>query len=102
MHAREAVGLAGLLGSGASRMLRRLFGVEQAVEVEVRGARRRLANPEQAIDAGIGMVPGERRLGLIVNQSVRDNILLPNLDALSRLGVLDRAAGGPALRCRIP
>ena len=32
------------------------------------------------------MVPGERRLGLMMNQSVRDNILLPNLDALSRVG----------------
>ena len=39
------------------------------------------------------MVPGERSLGLVLNQSVRDNILLPNLDALSRLGWLDRAAG---------
>ncbi len=93
LHAREAVGLAGLLGSGTSRMLRSLFGVEQPVEVEIRGRRRRFAGPKQAIDAGIGMVPGERRLGLIMNQSVRDNILLPNLDALSRLGVLDRPAG---------
>ena len=39
------------------------------------------------------MVPGERALGLVMNQSVRDNILLPNLAALSRLGVLDRRAG---------
>jgi ABC-type sugar transport system ATPase subunit len=28
-----------------------------------------------------------------VNQSVRDNILLPNLDALTRIGWLDRNAG---------
>jgi ABC-type sugar transport system ATPase subunit len=39
------------------------------------------------------MVPGERALGLIMNQSVRDNILLPNLDALTRVGWLDRDAG---------
>ena len=39
------------------------------------------------------MVPGERSLGLVMNQSVRDNILLPNLDALSRMGWLDRRAG---------
>ena len=39
------------------------------------------------------MVPGERSLGLVMNQSVRDNILLPNLDALSRAGWLDRSAG---------
>jgi ABC-type sugar transport system ATPase subunit len=90
---REAVGLAGLLGSGTSRMLRRLFGVDAAVTVEVDGARRHLASPVHAIAAGIGMVPGERRLGLVMNQSVRDNILLPNLASLARLGLLDRGAG---------
>ena len=43
--------------------------------------------------AGIGMVPPERALGLVMNQSVRDNILLPNLDMISRRGLIDRAAG---------
>ncbi len=93
LHAREAIGLAGLLGSGTSRMLARLFGIAEPVEVEVGGRRRRLASPHDAIAAGFGMVPGERRLGLVMNQSVRDNILLPNLDALSRVLWLDRAAG---------
>jgi ribose transport system ATP-binding protein len=93
LREREAIGLAGLLGSGTSRMLRRMFGVAEPTNVEVRGIRHRLAGPTHAIAAGIGMVPGERRLGLVMNQSVRDNILLPNLAALSRLGWLDRATG---------
>jgi ABC-type sugar transport system ATPase subunit len=93
LYEREAVGLAGLLGSGTSRMLRSLFGIERPIDVEVRGSKHRFVSPKQAIMAGIGMVPGERRLGLIMNQTVRDNILLPNLDALSRFGVLDRLAG---------
>jgi ABC-type sugar transport system ATPase subunit len=94
IHAREFVGLAGLLGSGADRMIRRLFGAAGApMRVEVAGNERRLASPRDAIAAGIGMVPGERSLGLVMNQSVRDNILLPNLGALSRMGFLDRAAG---------
>src|SRR5262249_42867066 len=45
----EIVGLAGLLGSGAGRMLRPLF-----------------ARPAAAIAAGIGMVPPERSLGLVL------------------------------------
>jgi len=93
VRAREFVGLAGLLGSGADRMIRRLFGASEPTVVEVRSNKHRLASPRDAIAAGIGMVPGERSLGLIMNQSVRDNILLPNLDMLSRLGTLDRVAG---------
>ena len=90
---REVVGLAGLLGSGADRMIRGLFGAasEPAI-VAVRGDTRRLASPADAIAVGIGMVPGERALGLVMNQSVRDNILLPNLDAFARNGWLDRDA----------
>ena len=89
----EIIGLAGLLGSGADRMLRRLFGVAGPASLEVGTHKQRLTNPAGAIAAGIGMVPGERMLGLVMNQSVRDNILLPSLDALSRLGRLDRKAG---------
>jgi ABC-type sugar transport system ATPase subunit len=91
----EVVGLAGLLGSGTDRMMRALFGAaNDSTVVEVGAAERRLRAPADAIAAGIGMVPGERSLGLIMNQSVRDNILLPNLDALSHMGWwLDRRAG---------
>jgi ribose transport system ATP-binding protein len=90
----EIVGLAGLLGSGTDRMIRGLFGAaSEPAMVEVGGNERPLASPGDAIAAGIGMVPGERSLGLVMNQTVRDNILLPNLDALSRMGCLDRDAG---------
>jgi ribose transport system ATP-binding protein len=92
LRAGEVVGVAGLLGSGTERMIRRLFGAAGPAAVEIGSGRRRLRHPADAIAAGIGMVPGERMLGLVMNQSVRDNILLPNLDALSRSGWLDRGA----------
>jgi ABC-type sugar transport system ATPase subunit len=88
------VGLAGLLGSGADRVLRGLFGLgDQPSTVRVNDTPQQLVTPASAVLAGIGMVPGERRLGLVLNQSVRDNILLPSLDRVSRAGRLDRAAG---------
>jgi ribose transport system ATP-binding protein len=94
VHANEVVGLAGLLGSGTDRVLRRLFGVRGGRgSVNIDGKSRRIARPTHAIRAGIGMVPGERRLGLVPSLSVRDNILLPSLDRLTRAGVVDRAAG---------
>jgi ABC-type sugar transport system ATPase subunit len=93
LRAGEVIGLAGLLGSGTERMLRRLFGVAEPTDVAIRNEKRRLKSPANAIAAGIGMVPGERRLGLVMNQSVRDNILLPSLGELSHVVWLDRRAG---------
>ena len=93
LRSGEIVGTVGLLGGGADKMLRRLFGVEEPITVAMRGRRWRLRRPRDAIAAGIGMVPGERARGLIPNQSVRDNILLPNLDMLTHLGMLDGKAG---------
>jgi ribose transport system ATP-binding protein len=94
LRAGEIVGLAGLLGSGAEERLRRLFGIDnRGNAVRVRDAVRRLDGPRAAIAAGIGMVPGERRLGLVMNMSVSDNILLPSLDLLRRGGRLDKRKG---------
>jgi ribose transport system ATP-binding protein len=97
VHVRsgEVIGLAGLLGSGTQRVIRRLFGLDGAPPAKVRINERtcRLDRPQTAIKAGIGMVPGTRRQGLIMSQSVRDNILLPSLDRLHRAGLIDRRAG---------
>ena len=94
IRAGETVGLAGLLGSGTETIMRRLFGVARRVgPIVVDDKPRRLRDPADAIAAGIGFVPGERAVGLILNQSVRDNILLPSLDRISRTFLIDRAAG---------
>ncbi len=96
LRAREVAGLAGLLGSGASAVLHRLFGIGgEPTEIRRDGAVKRIASPTAAVRNGIGFMPGERRLGLIMNLSVRDNILLPSLDRLARggRGRIDRARG---------
>ena len=94
VRAGEVVGLAGLLGSGTDRVLRRLFGVATSARATSASTASRTGSPTRPTPsrAGIGMVPGERRLGLVMNLSVRDNILLPSLDRLSR-GGLDRPRG---------
>jgi ABC-type sugar transport system ATPase subunit len=92
LRANEIMGLAGLLGSGASAVLRRLFGIGgEPIELRRNGAARRIASPPDAVRTGIGFVPGERRLGLVMNLSVRDNILLPSLDVFARGVGIDRA-----------
>ncbi|MEW6453330.1 MAG: sugar ABC transporter ATP-binding protein [Pseudomonadota bacterium] len=92
LRSGEVLGLAGLLGSGTGRVLRRLFGLDAAATVRVNGQDRTLGGPAGAIRSGIGLVSGERRLGLMMNLSVRDNILLPSLNRLTRGGMLDHAA----------
>jgi ribose transport system ATP-binding protein len=93
LRSGEIIGLGGLLGSGTERVVRRLFGVGGTHALRVNGRPTRLATPRAAVKAGIGMVPGERRLGLVMNHSVRDNILLPSIGRLTRGGLIDRAAG---------
>jgi ABC-type sugar transport system ATPase subunit len=93
VRANEIVGLAGLLGSGADRALKRIFGIGGKSVYAQHDRQRRISNPRAAIRSGIGMVPGERRLGLVPKLSVRDNILLPSLDVLKRAGHIDRRAG---------
>ena len=81
----RVLGLAGLLGSGTTELLHRLFGgARHAVEIEKSGAPVRLGRPADAIRAGIGLVPGERALGLAMALTVRENIVLPNLPWLAR------------------
>jgi ABC-type sugar transport system ATPase subunit len=80
LRAGEVMGLAGLLGSGTAAVLQRFFGLAPtASALRVKGAPRRLQNPRAAIEAGIGLVPPSRRLGLVMNQTVADNILLASL-----------------------
>jgi ribose transport system ATP-binding protein len=94
VRANEVLGLAGLLGSGTSRTLRRLFGLgADGATIRIRSQTRRPRSPADSIRSGMGMVPGERRLGLIENLSVRENILLPSLNHMARAGILNHATG---------
>ena len=63
----ETIGLAGLLGSGSDRIVRRLFGsLKEHTQIRLADGRNvRLSQPSDAIAADIGFVPGERALGLV-------------------------------------
>jgi len=98
--AGEIVGIAGLMGSGRTELARALFGIDpiRSGEVLVRGKAVRLGDPRRAIAAGIAMIPEDRRAqGLVLDHSVRDNLLLPLLGRF-RAGPLvdDRAARAEA------
>ncbi len=90
----EVVGLAGLVGSGRTSLLRTIAGCERATgTVHVGGQELRLGSPGSARALGVGLVPEERIAeGLIHSFSVAENI------AFGRRA--RRADGGPVLRHR--
>jgi ribose transport system ATP-binding protein len=93
----EIVGLAGLVGAGRTEVLLALFGIEPAVagEILLRGiAQNSFPNPRAAIQAGLALVPEDRKLqGVLLEMSVRENLSLAALRRDARSGgFLDRAA----------
>src|SRR6266446_4753532 len=93
VHAGEIVGLAGLLGSGRSEVARAVFGADPVEDGEVRveGKRAHFHSPADAIHAGIGFCPEDRKMdGIIPYLSVRENLTLAALPMLSRNGIVSR------------
>ena len=87
----ETVCLAGLVGAGRTEVLGALFGVDPKVsgEISVAGKLRVIANPRDAIDAGMALVPEDRKQqGLILEMSIRQNIGVPGLARNQRAGGL--------------
>ena len=79
LRAGEIVGLAGLEGSGKSALARAIFGDAPFTRgtMERGGRPVRIGSPREAIAAGIGYLPDDRkREGLALRQPVRDNAAL--------------------------
>lgn len=86
VRAGEIFGVAGLVGSGRSELLRAIFGANPATAgtVTVCGRPVNPRSPAQAMAAGIAFVSEDRKLdGLILNMSVCDNVVLAVLRRLA-------------------
>ena len=94
VRANEVVGLAGLLGSGTDRVLKRIFGVG-GTAIRCGATVRRDGSPTRPRRSAPASAWCRASGGSAwcINLSVRDNILLPSLDVLRRCGRIDRAAG---------
>ena len=87
----EIVGLTGLMGAGRTETARLLFGIDSPDRgtVRVDGKEVRIRHPVDAIREGIAFVTENRKEeGLVLSLSVRENLSLPNLEALSTRGVI--------------
>ncbi|MDX6201799.1 MAG: galactofuranose transport system ATP-binding protein [Frankiales bacterium] len=91
VHPGEVVGLGGLLGSGRSETAKAIMGAQvlDSGEVRIDGTPIKLGSPSHAIQAGIALLPEDRKLeGILPNLSIRDNIALAILPRLARAGVV--------------
>jgi ABC-type sugar transport system ATPase subunit len=82
------VGLAGLVGAGRTELMRALFGLEPHATGSVRLAGRSvsLTSPSAAMREGVAFVPGDRKqLGLVLDMTVRENLLMARSALESRL-----------------
>jgi ABC-type sugar transport system ATPase subunit len=77
-RAGEVVGVASLPGEGAGETIAALYGIDKCSgEIVIDGKRRKIRSPQQAVEAGIGLVPHDRLAqGLVVDMSVRENATL--------------------------
>lgn len=80
--AGEVVGIAGLVGSGRSELLRALYGVDtrRGGKVRIRGQLLAADSPSASIEAGMVLIPEDRKQqGLFLEMAVRENLSMASL-----------------------
>ena len=89
----EILGLAGLVGAGRTEVSRAIAGLDpfESGTILVDGKEVKIRSVLDAVRAGIMTVTEDRRgSGFVGIRSIRENIALPNLEKLSRLGFLKK------------
>ena len=94
VQAGEIFGIAGIVGAGRTELVRAIAGADPlaAGSVSLDGQRLVLRGPDDAIRAGIVLVPEDRkRQGVLLDHTVADNLALGNTDRLAPSGWLSPA-----------
>ncbi|MDR1800012.1 MAG: sugar ABC transporter ATP-binding protein [Bifidobacteriaceae bacterium] len=90
-RAGEIIGLAGLVGSGRSELLRAIYGADpaDAGTVSLLGRPPRTMSPARSIAMGLAMIPESRKdQGLFLRRSVGENMTIGALRGVSRGGLV--------------
>lgn len=90
----EILGIAGLVGAGRTELVSAIFGAyagRHVGELYLDGKPVKIRSPQDAIRAGLCMVPEDRkRHGIVPLLGVGDNITLATLQHYARMGQIDK------------
>jgi ribose transport system ATP-binding protein len=88
----EILGLTGLIGSGRTEIARAIFGIDTLIagQVLLDGKPIHIRTTADAMDAGLALIPEDRKQsGLLLDESIVENIALPNWPQFSRQNLVD-------------
>ncbi|AJY75186.1 sugar ABC transporter ATP-binding protein [Paenibacillus beijingensis] len=95
VRAGEIVGIAGVVGCGALKIARALFGIHPINSGSIRLDEVDFdpKNPGNAVTRGIAFISEDRKLeSIIQGKSIRDNISITILNAITKLGMVKSSA----------
>ena len=82
LHRGEVLGIAGLMGSGRTELMRAIYGADKLDRgsIEINGSAAYLSSPRKALDQGLGLAPEDRKTqGLVLSMPIAHNATMPSL-----------------------
>jgi len=95
VHAGEILAFSGLMGAGRTEIMRAIFGIDKldSGQIQMNGTTISNKTPGEAIKNNIGFLTENRKdEGLILNDSIADNIALPSIGGFVKHGLVDDKA----------
>jgi len=92
LHRGEILGFAGLVGAGRTELMRIIFGADKRLggTIKVRGKETDIRSPHDAIKAGIGLIPEDRKMqGVFLNQDIAWNTSIGNIREVTTNNLID-------------
>lgn len=92
VRAGEVLGVAGVSGNGQMELAETIAGLHRIQSGAMTLDGHSIANltPSQAVTAGIGRIPEDRKVGVVSDMTVAENLALEHLNEFTQFGLLNR------------